>query len=589
VDLYSAFDAGYELGTAINENVLTDWWKDVIGETIYESGLSVLRLWQFLTGQKLVYAHDPNAAIGPSGYGTGGFIADNEQSLPYTIDFENAPTATAPAQRVTVTDQLDPNLDWNTFQFTGVGFGDNVITIPANDGQFFQTSVPMTYNGETFNVDIQLSLNSATGLVSATFQSLNPQTDLPPDALTGFLPPEDGTGRGMGYFSYIIQPKLNLAAGTQIRNVAVITFDSNPPIATDQVDDNDPSKGTDPTKQDLNTIDATPPTSAVSSLPAVTNSTSFTVSWSGTDSAGPGIASYNVFVSEDGGPFTPFETNTTLTSATFTGQLGHKYGFYSVATDNLGLVQPAPTGAQATTYLAAPPTSTVKSLPATTTTTSFTVSWSGTPGAGASSIASYEIFVSKDGGAFTPFLTHTTKTSATFTGQFGHKYGFYSVATNNLGIVQPTPSGAQATTTVVSPPVPPVIIGEKAVFQRKTNKKGKPVGSPVLTGFVVDFSAPLNPASATNPVNYQLDTVTTKKVKKTVERILHPITKFTVSYSAANDSVDLALIGTQTFPTGGQLTIVSGPSRGVTGASGAPLGGTTVLDISTNGRTITLA
>ena len=45
-------------------------------------------------------------------------------ALPYRVDFENDPTATAPAQRVDVTDQLDPNLDWNTFQLTEVGFGD---------------------------------------------------------------------------------------------------------------------------------------------------------------------------------------------------------------------------------------------------------------------------------------------------------------------------------------------------------------------------------------------------------------------------------------------------------------------------------
>ena len=41
-----------------------------------------------------------------------------------------------------------------------------------------------------------------------------------PDVLTGFLPPEDGTGRGMGYFSYVIDPAANLPTGTEIRNVA---------------------------------------------------------------------------------------------------------------------------------------------------------------------------------------------------------------------------------------------------------------------------------------------------------------------------------------------------------------------------------
>ena len=40
--------------------------------------------------------------------------------------------------------------------------------------------------------------------------------------------------------------------------------------------------------------------------------------------------------------------------------------------------------------------------------------------------------------------------SATFTGQAGHTYGFYSVATDNAGNVQPTPTAAQATTQVVT-------------------------------------------------------------------------------------------------------------------------------------------
>jgi hypothetical protein len=189
-----------------------------------------------------------------------------------------------------------------------------------------------------------------------------------------------------------------------------------------------------------------------------------------------------------------------------------------------------------------------------------------------------------------PLLANTTATSLVFTGEAGLTYGFYSVATNNLGLVQPTPAFAQATTFVVGttppPPVAPAIIGEKAVFNRKTNKKGKPVGKAVLTGFTIDFSAPLNQASATTPANFQLDTITTKKVKKKVTTILHPITNFKVSYVPATDSIDLTLIGKQTFPTGGQLTIVNRIPGGVAGASGAPLGGNTVLAISKKGSTI---
>lgn len=104
----------------------------------------------------------------------------------------------------------------------------------------------MTYNGQAFDVQIELGLNVDTGQVYAHFFSIDPNTQLPPDVLTGFLPPEDGTGRGMGFFSYVVQPKANLTTGTQIRNVALVTFDlQQPSIATDQADDHDPSKGVD--------------------------------------------------------------------------------------------------------------------------------------------------------------------------------------------------------------------------------------------------------------------------------------------------------------------------------------------------------
>ena len=252
----------------------------------------------------------------------------------------------------------------------------------------------------------------------------------------------------------------------------------------------------------------------------------------------------------------------------------------------------APINTQSTsnTIDATVPTSSIQALPATIISPSFTVSWSGSDGAG-SGIASFDVFVSDNGGPFVPFQDATNATSAIFTGQVGHTYTFYSVATSNVGLVQPTPNTGQATTTLVNPPppVPPVIIGEHAVFRRPTNKKGKPVGKAVLTGFTIEFSAPLNVASTTNAVNYELDTITTRKVKKKVVTTLHPITKFTVSYIPANDSVDLTLIGTQSFPTGGRLTIVNTPPGGVTGLSGALLAGTTVFAISKKGTTITPA
>jgi RHS repeat-associated protein len=237
-------------------------------------------------------SHDPNAKFGPAGVGPANIVAPNA-ILPYRVDFENDPTATAPAQTVTVTDQLDPNLNWSTFALTQVGFGDTNITIPAGT-QNYQTTADTTENGQTFQVQINLGINALTGQVFATFYSIDPATGLPPaNVLTGFLPPDDGTGRGTGYFSYTVQPKAGLAVSTQIRNVAVITFDVNPPIATDQVDDNNPSKGVDTTKQDLITIGtlADRLTMQVSAVPVVGGK--FTVAVSAVDAHGNTDVNFN--------------------------------------------------------------------------------------------------------------------------------------------------------------------------------------------------------------------------------------------------------------------------------------------------------
>ena len=204
---------------------------------------------------------DPNEKTGAAGFGAVGYIEPNS-AIPYRIDFENDATATAPAQQVEITDQLSVNLDWSTFELTEIGFGDNLIAVPANS-QYHQTSTAMTFNGRTFEVQIEVGIHSDTGQVFARFQSIDPLTSLPPDVLTGFLPPEDGTGRGMGHVSYVIKPKSDLPTGTEIRNIALITFDSGETIATNQVSPHDPSQGTDPTKEAQNTIDAGLPSSAV--------------------------------------------------------------------------------------------------------------------------------------------------------------------------------------------------------------------------------------------------------------------------------------------------------------------------------------
>ncbi|MBI3959975.1 MAG: RHS repeat protein [Chloroflexi bacterium] len=308
---------------------------------------------------------DPNQKIGPGGYGSQGYLRP-DSLFAYRIDFENDPKASAPAQRVDIADQLHPNLDWSSLEFTQAGFGDTLIAVPSGL-QYYRTSVPMTLNERDFVVEIELGFYSESGEIYASFQSLDPLTSLPPDALTGFLPPEDETGRGQGQISYTIRAKEALTTGVEIRNVAVIRFDFGEIIATNQVDAHDPSQGTDPAKEALNTIDAGPPSSSVQALPA-TSPITFTVHWAGDDGAGSGIAFYDIYAADNAGAYLLWQEAITATSASFVGLNAHTYGFYSVATDNVGYRQPLPSSAQAVTQAQAQAQPTATPTPTSTAT-----------------------------------------------------------------------------------------------------------------------------------------------------------------------------------------------------------------------------
>ena len=178
---------------------------------------------------------------------------ESAQLLPYRINFENAASATAPAQTVNVSNQLATSLDWSSFQLTEIAFGDHFITVPAGLQHFTKTE-KMTYNNVAFDVQIEAGIRLTTGQVYAKFQSIDPLTGLPPAVEIGFLPPENGTGRGQGHVGYVVKQKASLTTGTEIRNVAEIVFEGQPAIATNKRDPHDASKGIDPTKEALITV-----------------------------------------------------------------------------------------------------------------------------------------------------------------------------------------------------------------------------------------------------------------------------------------------------------------------------------------------
>jgi len=266
---------------------------------------------------------DPNDKLS-SGVGGAGFVPLG-QPITYTIDFENQASATAPAQIVSITDPLDAKLDWSTLQLGAIGF--NNVVIPVSPGlQFFTTNVSVSTDPNP--VQVTASLNPTNGILSWEMESIDPVTgQLVEDPLAGFLPPNDATGSGQGYVTYSIQPRNGLPSGTLITNHASIVFDVNAPMATDTT---------------TNTLDASAPVSSVTMQPAGAGETNLVLSWAGIDD-GPGIASYDVYASTNGGPWGEWLAGTTNISAVFPTSLANTYAFFSLARDSIGNQQAVPT------------------------------------------------------------------------------------------------------------------------------------------------------------------------------------------------------------------------------------------------------
>jgi Ca2+-binding RTX toxin-like protein len=279
---------------------------------------------------------DPNDILGPVGFGADGWI-DTDEPLKYTIRFENAITATAPAQQVVITQQLDADLDFRTFRVDDYGWAGAVYELAA-DRAVHQTRIDLTATRGIF-VDVRVTI-TATGLATWEISSIDPATNEPPlDAQAGFLAINDLAGAGEGFVSYTIRANTTRQpseTGAVIEAEAQIIFDTEEPINTPVI---------------FNTLDISRPISQVAPLAEVSATTDFLVSWSGTDT-GSALANYTIFVSENNGAYTPWLTATDLTESTYTGVAGRTYRFYSVAIDNAGNSQVIPTEAQATIRVA---------------------------------------------------------------------------------------------------------------------------------------------------------------------------------------------------------------------------------------------
>jgi hypothetical protein len=274
---------------------------------------------------EVIRAGDPNDKNGPPGYGPKHHIVRGT-ALPYNIQFENVPSASAPAHEVKITDQLDPSkVDLSTVALGPVYFGDRIANPPPG-AQAWTESVDLRPD-KNLIVSIDAALNPQTGLLTWDIAGLDPATgELQTDPSLGFLPPNSTAPIGQGGVSFTVGQKAGLKHGARIANSATIVFDREPPITT-------------PTF--ANTIDTSRPTSRVKSVKHKRKGRkcrNLKVTWSGKDT-GSGIFYWDVYMARGGGKFKLWRFHTAKRSARFRASKRGVYRFRSVATDGVGHVE----------------------------------------------------------------------------------------------------------------------------------------------------------------------------------------------------------------------------------------------------------
>jgi len=174
---------------------------------------------------------DPNDKVGPAG--NRGYV-DGVAPLPYTVFFENLPTASGDAFEVTITDQLDvAKYDLETFSLGPIGFGARFVAVPPGL-QSFSTQVDLRPERDIL-VGIDAALDRDTGIVRWKLTTLDPATgEFPENPEDGFLPPNAVAPRGQGAVQFTVSLKPGFGVGTTVCNDARIVFDFNAPIDTPQ-------------------------------------------------------------------------------------------------------------------------------------------------------------------------------------------------------------------------------------------------------------------------------------------------------------------------------------------------------------------
>ena len=270
---------------------------------------------------------DPNEIVGTKGYDALGdtvqWVAAT-QSLPYTIYFENDPDmATAAAQKVEIRCPLHAKADLSTFAVGAFGFGSHVFPVEGIRSTYQQRLDLVEDMG--IYVDMVAGIDIISNEAFWIFQSIDSATGLPPQGIQqGFLPINDENHGGEGFVSFTIKPKSgNCITGDVLTAEASIVFDINEAI---------------PTNVWYNTVDALPPTTQLTGTELEDNR--LLLEFAGQDDEGGcGIKQYKLYVSDNYGAYSLFDTYLAGETASYSTEYDHCYRFFCLGEDHVGNVE----------------------------------------------------------------------------------------------------------------------------------------------------------------------------------------------------------------------------------------------------------
>ncbi len=266
----------------------------------------------------VVRSCDPNEIVGPPGYETDHWVSVKD-NLDYTIFYENDPVfANAPAQRVTVRQEVDADLNLASFSLGEFGFRNMTFQVPANRSSY--STVLRLKDSIGVDVEVTAGLDIVNREIFWVFQSIDPATGLPPyDPFAGYLPVNDSFGIGEGFVTYFIKARTSSQTGDSISAFASIVFDINDPLLTNTY---------------VNLVDAFAPASELDSILMKNDSTFCLSVHAQDDSGGVGAAAYDLYVSENNGAYSLLTAGIAIDSSyLFVGNQASTYCFFSRSID----------------------------------------------------------------------------------------------------------------------------------------------------------------------------------------------------------------------------------------------------------------